>query len=221
MEKIGKIPFNAECSIDYKKKRINFKYLTKTTDKKVLLGYFVTSPLMLLGMFVGTLLFVLWFKYICLEWVKVLLYFHNPLLVSLLVWIILLSFFIHFYIFYWGSIAFFGYINIFLFTRSKKLRKLYPKINAFLKYVIKRKIKIDLSRKLGKYWIIENNKVFVLKYSVMRADYELIGDCAKSIRKVYTKFYGNDKEKENIMTSKFYLIFEFSRPPKGEIKVIV
>lgn len=167
------IPTNAEITIDYKKKKVDFNYPNKNIKPNVL--YFGNNFYQMVGFGWGAISFVIFYESIKPQFLNLALYFPS---FSILTFFVLA--FVHIYV---GKILF-GYISLGIHKLSANARKYYPETNAIL-VQLRSKRKIDLSRKYSMRHIISGKKLFILDYCIMNFSFWYQGK--NKIIKIETK----------------------------------
>lgn len=228
-------PYNAECCIDYKKKNVTFSYTQEINNKNDWMAFqnHIFSHL------IGYILFLVLL-------IKITLNLYIPFIYVLesyygntgRIFIFLLVLYGLIYIGLWkvleySSLKTIGAISV-LLHRIPAVREVYPKTNAifhhfnhYIRNLFNWKDSYDFRDIKGKeqirnkyIWI--NNKLIIFNYNIVVAEYFLYKDCAKYIKKVYTKCTAEEKEKrEDINVMDFCIVFEFiKKPKKGKVEII-
>lgn len=196
MEHLGKKFSNAETTIDLINKKVDFNYPGKYYNEN--LCFFKHNFFMLLSALLSLLISL------------PLTYYFN---INSIYNLFFLLFFV--LLIYIVCIIINGYYSLLIHKYSKTMRNCFARTNAI--FLNGKKFKIDLSNKYSKKYIIENNKLYILNYSIVKFNYSYIGD--NPILKIETKCIEDLKKLTKIDPIEFICIITFKENIKDGILI--
>lgn len=153
-------PGNAEITVDYDKETVSFAYPNQ--EHCDALAYFSNSFYQVFGFLWGAIAMLLLAQRFLPFYAQ-----NRGSMIVVTCWLLLL------YIF--GARVLFGYISLAIHKFSPAARKAYPKTNAIVLWLKKKKV-VDLGRKFGKHHYIDRNKLIIFNYDIALFRYKYEGE---------------------------------------------